>query len=59
MRIRALSVAASVLLVTVGLTSCGGAAGSKETADVRRQGAGASVPFPIYLKWFKAHSEAH
>jgi phosphate transport system substrate-binding protein len=59
MRIRALSLAASVLLASVGLTSCGGAAGSKEAADVRLQGSGASFPFPIYSKWFKAYSEAH
>src|SRR5450631_1624516 len=59
MRIRALSFAAWVLLATVGLTSCSGAAGSKEAADVRLQGSGASFPFPIYSKWFKTYSTAH
>ena len=59
MRIRALSFAASILLATVGLTSCGGAGASNEAADVRLPGTGASFPFPIYSKWFKAYSEAH
>jgi phosphate transport system substrate-binding protein len=59
MRIRALNLAASVLLATVGLTSCGGAGRSNEAAEIRLQGSGASFPFPIYSKWFKAYSGAH
>ena len=38
MRIRALSFAASILLATVKLTSCGGAGASNEAADVRLPG---------------------
>src|SRR3974377_409131 len=37
------------------LVSCGG--GTAHT--VKLQGAGASFPAPLYLKWFKAYNEAH
>jgi phosphate transport system substrate-binding protein len=37
------------------LTACGG---SKEE-NVKLQGAGASFPAPLYLKWFKSYSGAH
>src|ERR1700704_2297083 len=44
-------------VVALGVTSCGG---SKETAEVAKlQGAGASFPAPLYLKWFKSYSNAH
>jgi len=59
MRIPVRSLAAPLLLATVGLMSCGGGASSREPADVRLQGAGASFPFPIYSKWFKVYSDAH
>ena len=59
MRIPGWSIAAAVLLATVGMISCQKAGPSKEGADVRLQGSGASFPFPIYSKWFKVYSEAH
>jgi ABC-type phosphate transport system substrate-binding protein len=49
-RIPVWSIAAQVLLAAVGLMSCGGVASSKQGADVRLQGAGASFPFPIYIE---------
>jgi phosphate transport system substrate-binding protein len=58
-RITVWSIAVPVLLAAVGLMSCGGAGSSKQGADVRLQGAGASFPFPIYSKWFKVYSVAH
>ena len=58
MKIHVWSVAALVLVVALGLTSCGGVS-AKEAADLRIQGAGASFPFPIYSKWFKVYSTAH
>jgi phosphate transport system substrate-binding protein len=58
-RITVWSIAVPVLLAAVGLMSCGGADSSKQGADVRLQGAGASFPFPIYSKWFKVYSVAH
>jgi phosphate transport system substrate-binding protein len=43
------------LLVIVAITnSCGGTSGF-----VKLQGAGASFPAPLYLKWFKTYSDAH
>ena len=59
MRIPVWSIAAPVMLAAVGLMSCGGVASSKQGADVRLQGAGASFPFPMYSKWFKVYSVAH
>jgi phosphate transport system substrate-binding protein len=42
---------------TLSLVSCGG---SQETGGaVKLQGAGASFPAPLYLKWFKSYSSAH
>jgi phosphate transport system substrate-binding protein len=60
-RCRALAALGSslALLAAVGLISCGSAVSSKAAADVRLQGTGASFPFPIYSKWFKAYSTAH
>ena len=59
MRIPGWSFAAAVLLATIWMISCQKAGPSKEGADVRLQGSGASFPFPIYSKWFKVYSEAH
>src|SRR5215469_4815132 len=42
----------SVFALAVTLTACGG---SKEES-VKLQGAGASFPAPLYLKWFKSYS---
>lgn len=39
------------------LTSCGGGGGTDN--GVKLQGAGASFPAPLYLKWFKAYSDSH
>ena len=47
------------MLAAAGLSllSCGG---GKETTDVvKLQGAGASFPAPLYLKWFKSYSGSH
>lgn len=44
-----------VFALSVTLTACGG---SKEE-NVKLQGAGASFPAPLYLKWFKSYSSAH
>jgi len=46
----------SVLAVFV--ISCGGESGGK-SGFVKLQGAGASFPAPLYLKWFKTYSTAH
>src|SRR5258708_35881891 len=44
-------------IVALSFASCGG---SKETTEVAKlQGAGASFPAPLYLKWFKSYSGAH
>jgi len=43
-------------LATASLVGCGG---SKEAEFVKLQGAGASFPAPLYMKWFKAYSTAH
>src|SRR5579863_5463124 len=54
--LRTSSVALFALTALV-LTSCGG---GTETADVvKLQGAGASFPAPLYLKWFKSYSSTH
>jgi phosphate transport system substrate-binding protein len=59
MKISSWSFVALALLATLGMTSCQKAGPSNEGAAVRLQGSGASFPFPIYSKWFKAYSEAH
>ena len=59
MKISGWSIAPVVLLASLGMISCKNAATSSEGAAVRLQGSGASFPFPIYSKWFKAYSEAH
>src|SRR5262245_59440283 len=45
----------AVFAFSVTLTACGG---SREES-VKLQGAGASFPAPLYLKWFKSYSGAH
>jgi phosphate transport system substrate-binding protein len=47
---------ALLALAAAGLVACGG---SKEADSVKLQGAGASFPAPLYMKWFKAYSGAH
>lgn len=43
-------------LAAAGLVACGG---GKDAESVKLQGAGASFPAPLYMKWFKAYSAAH
>jgi len=44
-----------IVAVVLTLSACGG---SREES-VKLQGAGASFPAPLYLKWFKSYSGAH
>jgi len=59
MKISGWAITAVVVLASLGMISCKNTATSSEGAAVRLQGSGASFPFPIYSKWFKAYSEAH
>ena len=43
--------------VAISLASCGGGTGVGNA--VKLQGAGASFPAPLYLKWFKTYNGAH
>ncbi len=45
----------AILTVAVFFTSC---SGSKDN-NLKLQGAGASFPAPLYLKWFKSYNDAH
>ena len=47
-----------LLAIAASAVSCGGNSGSS-SAFVKLQGAGASFPSPLYLKWFKTYSDAH
>jgi phosphate transport system substrate-binding protein len=47
-----------LLAIAASAVSCGGNSGSS-SAFVKLQGAGASFPAPLYLKWFKTYSDAH
>ncbi len=47
-----------LLAIATSAVSCGGNSGSS-SAFVKLQGAGASFPAPLYLKWFKTYSDAH
>ena len=58
MQIIGRSLAASVVLVALGLMSCGGSS-SNEANEVKLQGAGASFPAPLYSKWFKSYGATH
>ena len=46
---------AALILVSVTINACSGS----KTNSVKLQGAGASFPAPLYLKWFKSYSGAH
>src|SRR5215470_11818513 len=54
---------ALLVLVAFGLSSCnaGGSSGTDTNAGavVKLQGAGASFPAPLYIKWFKTYSSNH
>jgi len=44
--------------LVVSISACGGG-GTGSGKEVKLQGAGASFPAPLYLKWFKAYGAAH
>ena len=46
---------AALILVSVTINACSGS----KTNSVKLQGAGASFPAPLYLKWFKNYNSAH
>ena len=48
---------AAVVALAMSFTACGGGGGAG--GGVKLQGAGASFPAPLYLKWFKAYNGAH
>src|SRR3974377_297557 len=43
--------------LAMSFTACGGGGGAG--GGVKLQGAGASFPAPLYLKWFKAYNGTH
>ena len=47
---------AAVVALAMSFTACGGGGAG---GGVKLQGAGASFPAPLYLKWFKAYNGAH
>src|SRR3974377_2484934 len=47
----------AVVALAMSFTACGGGGGAG--GGVKLQGAGASFPAPLYLKWFKAYNGAH
>src|SRR5215470_10832205 len=67
MQLRPLGVVALSLALAAACKESGGGSASPSTAStaaptgdvVRLQGAGASFPAPLYLKWFKAYSSSH
>jgi len=48
-----------VLFASLMAPACGGGSAPTESSAVKLQGAGASFPAPLYLKWFKSYSAAH
>ncbi len=46
---------AALLVLAVAFNACSGS----KSNSVKLQGAGASFPAPLYLKWFKTYSSAH
>jgi len=62
MQLRPIGVVAVSLVLAAACKESGSASASTPappTETVRLQGAGASFPAPLYLKWFKAYSSAH
>jgi phosphate transport system substrate-binding protein len=55
MNIKRFAVVALLLPISVTLIGCSG----KKSNSVKLQGAGASFPAPLYLKWFKNYSTAN
>lgn len=58
MNLRCTSSTFLTLVMAASAISCGGDSGGK-AGFVKLQGAGASFPAPLYLKWFKTYSAAH
>ena len=58
MNLRCISSTLLLSVVAITASSCGGDSGGK-SEFVKLQGAGASFPAPLYLKWFKTYSAAH
>jgi len=58
MKLKNISWMLLLLAIAASAVSCGGNSGSS-SAFVKLQGAGASFPAPLYLKWFKTYSDAH
>ena len=56
MKAKRLAVAAVLSLLLATLSACSG--GGKQNT-VKLQGAGASFPAPLYIKWFKSYGAAH
>src|SRR5208337_2081354 len=50
-----IAVLAALLISVLSFSACSGSKGN----TVKLQGAGASFPAPLYLKWFKAYSSTH
>jgi phosphate transport system substrate-binding protein len=49
-----------IAAIVFGSSSCGGSGnGGGPSGVLKLQGAGASFPAPLYLKWFKSYSSAH
>src|SRR5271157_8685 len=59
MKVRGLVSLVALVAATAVLSSCNGGGGAGQGNVVKLQGAGASFPAPLYLKWFKAYGEAH
>src|SRR5271157_3895135 len=59
MKVRGLVSLVALVAATAVLSSCNGGGGAGQGNMVKLQGAGASFPAPLYLKWFKAYGEAH
>jgi phosphate transport system substrate-binding protein len=47
----------AVVALAMSFAACGGGGGAG--GGIKLQGAGASFPAPLYLKWFKAYNSAH
>jgi phosphate transport system substrate-binding protein len=55
MNAKRIAVVAILSAVVVSFVACSGSKGN----SIKLQGAGASFPAPLYLKWFKGYSSAH
>jgi len=55
MNFKHLGFVSAILTIAIFFTACSGSKGN----SVKLQGAGASFPAPLYLKWFKSYNDAH